>query len=87
MKITITDLNDAHEIVKIAESYKNYDFDCVCGRYTIDLKSIMGVLSLGLPKNVDIIARSLSLEDEHIEGNNIVYEKFTKWSSEYGENK
>jgi len=87
MKITITDLNDAHEIVKIAESYKNYDFDCVCGRYTIDLKSIMGVLSLGLPKNVDIIARSLSLEDEHIESNNTVYEKFTKWSSEYGENK
>ncbi len=85
MKITITDLNDAHEIVKIAESYKNCDFDCVCGRYTIDLKSIMGVLSLGLPKNVDIIARSL--EDEYIESNNTVYEKFTKWSSKHGENK
>ena len=85
MKITITDLNDAHEIVKIAESYKNYDFDCVCGRYTIDLKSIMGVLSLGLPKNVDIIARSL--DDDHIESDDAVYEKFTKWSNKYGENK
>lgn len=85
MKIKITDLNDAYEIAKIAESYKNYDFDCVCGRYTIDLKSIMGVLSLGLPKDVEIIARSL--EDEYVESNNTVYEKFTKWSSKHGENK
>ena len=85
MKIKITDLNDAYEIVKIAESYKNYDFDCVCGRYTIDLKSIMGVLSLGLPKDVEIIARSL--EDDHIENDDIVYEKFKKWSSGYGKNK
>lgn len=81
MKIKITDLNDAYEIVKIAESYKNYDFDCVCGRYTIDLKSIMGVLSLGLPKDVEIIARSI--EDGHIENDDVVYEKFKKWSIGY----
>lgn len=81
MKIKITDLNDAYEIVKITESYKSYDFDCVCGRYTIDLKSIMGVLSLGLPKDVEIIARSI--EDDHIESNNTVYEKLKKWSIGY----
>ena len=81
MKIKITDLNDAYEIVKIAESYKNYDFDCVCGRYTIDLKSIMGVLSLGLPKDVEIIARSI--EDDQIENDDVVYEKFKKWSIGY----
>ncbi len=81
MKIKITDLNDAYEIVKIAESYKSYDFDCVCGRYTIDLKSIMGVLSLGLPKDVEIIARSI--EDDQIENDDVVYEKFKKWSIGY----
>lgn len=85
MKITIIDLNDAHEIVKVAESYKDYDIDCVCGRYTVDLKSIMGVLSLGLPKDVDIIARSL--KNDNAESNDIVYERFKKWSSGYGESK
>ena len=54
MKIKIKDMNDAQEIVKIAESYKDFDIDCICGRYVIDLKSIMGVLSLGLTKVVDV---------------------------------
>ena len=58
MKIKIKDMNDAQEIVKIAESYKDYDIDCICGRYVIDLKSIMGVLSLGLPKVVDVKIRT-----------------------------
>lgn len=58
MKIKIKDMNDAQEIVKITESYKDFDIDCICGRYVIDLKSIMGVLSLGLPKVVDVKIRT-----------------------------
>lgn len=54
MKLKIGDVKEARDIVKIAESYREFDIDCICGRYVIDLKSIMGVLSLGLPKVVDV---------------------------------
>lgn len=33
----------------------NYDIDAVCGRYVIDAKSIMGLLSLGIPKEIFIV--------------------------------
>lgn len=28
--------------------YKDYDIDYVCGKYTVDAKSLMGILSIGL---------------------------------------
>lgn len=33
----------------------DYDIDAVCGRYVIDAKSIMGLLSLGIPKEIFIV--------------------------------
>ncbi|MCQ2542918.1 MAG: HPr family phosphocarrier protein [Lachnospiraceae bacterium] len=32
----------------------DYDFDLVSGRYVIDAKSIMGIFSLDLSKNIDL---------------------------------
>ena len=32
----------------------DYDFDLVSGRYVIDAKSIMGVFSLDLSKNIEL---------------------------------
>lgn len=48
------DSTDATEIVSIANRFKNCDIDAQFGRYVIDLKSILGVLSFGLPKDIDI---------------------------------
>lgn len=54
MKIRLNDSTDATEIVSIANGFKNCDIDAQFGRYTIDLKSILGVLSFGLPKDIDV---------------------------------
>ena len=54
MKIRLNDSTDATEIVSIANRFKNCDIDAPFGRYVIDLKSILGVLSFGLPKDIDI---------------------------------
>ena len=57
MKIRINDTNVARKLVSIASNkkYADYDIDCICGRYTIDMKSIMGMLSFALPADVDIV--------------------------------
>ncbi|MCR5202834.1 MAG: HPr family phosphocarrier protein [Lachnospiraceae bacterium] len=44
----------------------NSDFDLVSGRYVIDAKSIMGIFSLDLSKNID-----LNIHDDD-EADNIV---------------
>lgn len=54
MKIKLNTLNDANSFVKTIDKY-DYDIDAVCGRYVIDAKSIMGLLSLGIPKEVNVI--------------------------------
>ena len=54
MKIKLNTLNDANSFVKAIDKY-DYDIDAVCGRYVIDAKSIMGLLSLGIPKEVNVI--------------------------------
>ena len=54
MKIKLNTLNDANNLVKSIDKY-DYDIDAVYGRYVIDAKSIMGLLSLGIPKEIFII--------------------------------
>ena len=65
MKIRINDTNAARRLVTLASNkkYADYDIDCICGRYTIDMKSIMGMLSFALPADVDIVIRA----DEDVE--------------------
>lgn len=58
LKIKLDTVNDASMISTLANKYKECDIDCKCGRYIIDLKSIMGILSLGLPKTVEVIIQS-----------------------------
>lgn len=50
MKIRLNDSIDATEIVSIANRFKNCDIDAQFGRYVIDLKSILGVLSFDYQK-------------------------------------
>lgn len=60
MNIRINDTNAARKLVSLASNkkYADYDIDCIHGRYIIDMKSIMGMLSFALPTDVDIVIRA-----------------------------
>ena len=58
MEIKLDTVKDASMVSTLANKYKECDIDCKCERYIIDLKSIMGILSLGLPKTVEVIIQS-----------------------------
>lgn len=54
MKIRLNSSEDATAVVHIANKFKLCDIDGKVGRYIIDMKSILGVLSFGLPKEIDV---------------------------------
>ena len=57
MTIRLNTIDDANNFVKVIDKYE-YDIDAVYGRYVIDAKSIMGLLSLGIPKKINIVIHS-----------------------------
>lgn len=60
MELLIKDIKHVKELVLLANNkkYADYDIDCQHGRYVIDLKSIMGMLSMGYPKKVELTIRA-----------------------------
>lgn len=64
MKIRLNNSTDAKTVVSIANKFKDCDIDGSIGRCIIDLKSILGVLSFGLPKvicsSIDVICALIS---------------------------
>lgn len=67
MKVHIETGEQARKLVTLAcnKKYADYDVDCSHGRYIIDMKSIMGMLSLAWPKEVDIeIHADQNIQDE-----------------------
>lgn len=58
MKIRLNSSADATTVVSIANKFKDCDIDGKFGRYIIDLKSILGVLSFELPKTIDVVIQS-----------------------------
>ena len=60
VKININTINDVKDFVTIV-SRCEYDVDIVSGRYAIDAKSIMGIFSLDLSKELTLNIHSLSL--------------------------
>ena len=62
-KINLT-YDDLKEFIRITSSFES-DIDIVKGRYVIDAKSLMGILSLDFSKGVDIVIHSVN-EDEII---------------------
>ncbi len=60
MELLIRDINHVKKLVMLANNkkYSEYDIDCQHGRYVIDLKSIMGMLSMGYPKKVKLTIRA-----------------------------
>ena len=57
MTIRLNTIDDANNFVKVIDKYE-YDIDAVYGRYVIDAKSIIGLLSLGIPKKINIVIHS-----------------------------
>ncbi len=52
-KIRINTINDVKEFVNIVTGCQ-YDVDIISGRYAIDAKSIMGIFSLDLSKDLEL---------------------------------
>lgn len=69
VKININTINDVKNFVSIV-SRCDYDVDIVSGRYAIDAKSIMGIFSLDLSKELTLNIHSDNCEDflEEIKG-------------------
>ena len=61
-KININTINDVKEFVSLL-SKCNYDVDIVSGRYAIDAKSIMGIFSLDLSKELTLNIHSEDCAD------------------------
>ena len=53
MKISLGSIEDVKEFVALTNSY-SFDSDLVSGRYAVDAKSIMGIFSLDLSKNLTL---------------------------------
>ena len=53
MKISLSSIEDVKEFVALTNSY-SFDSDLVSGRYAVDAKSIMGIFSLDLSKELTL---------------------------------
>ncbi len=62
VKININTINDVKNFVSIV-SKCDYDVDIISGRYAIDAKSIMGIFSLDLSKELTLNIHSDSCAD------------------------
>ncbi len=56
MKTVMISLNSIDKVKSFVNEITkyDYDFDLVSGRYVIDAKSIMGIFSLDLSKDIDL---------------------------------
>ena len=57
MNIKLTAINDVKEFVDIAGRC-NFDIDITVGKYVVDAKSIMGLFSLDLSKELTLTAHT-----------------------------
>lgn len=57
VKIRLSTINDVKEFVN-AVTLCDFDVDLVSGKYVIDAKSIMGILSLDLTQPVNMIVHT-----------------------------
>ena len=57
MKIKLTTLDDANKLATICGTFTE-DIDIVVGRYVIDAKSYLGILSIGFSNEMDVIFHS-----------------------------
>ncbi len=56
-KIMLKTINDVKAFVNAVTKY-NFDVDLISGRYAVDAKSIMGIFSLDLSKEIEMEVHS-----------------------------
>ena len=61
-KININTINDVKNFVNIVTKCE-YDVDIISGRYAIDAKSIMGIFSIDLSKELKLVAHTNDAEE------------------------
>lgn len=61
--INLGTIDKVKRFVNIVSKYE-YDFDLVSGRYVIDAKSIMGIFSIDLSKNITL---NIHAEDDNLD--------------------
>ena len=57
VKISLNSIDKVKSFVNDVTKF-DCDFDLISGRYVIDAKSIMGIFSLDLPKDIDLSIHS-----------------------------
>ena len=62
VKVKLDTIDTVKEFVNVINRFDT-DFDLVAGRYTIDAKSIMGIFSLDLSKEIDLLIHT---DDEEL---------------------
>ena len=65
VKIYLNSIDKVKSFVNDITKY-DYDFDLVSGRYVIDAKSIMGIFSLDLSKDIDLNIHAEGEEAENV---------------------
>ena len=65
VKISLNSIDKVKSFVNDITKY-DYDFDLVSGRYVIDAKSIMGIFSLDLSKDIDLNIHAEGEESENV---------------------
>ena len=63
VKVSLNSIDKVKAFVNVTSQFK-CDFDLVSGRYVIDAKSIMGIISLDLSKPIEL---SIHADDSEIE--------------------
>ena len=54
IKVKLDSIENAQKFVDICNQFENIDIDYIVGRYIVDAKSIMGVLSTSLGRVVSV---------------------------------
>ena len=65
VKISLNSIDKVKSFVNDITKY-DYDFDLISGRYVIDAKSIMGIFSLDLSKDIDLNIHAEGEEAENV---------------------
>ncbi len=66
VKININSIDKVKNFVNVITKFDN-DFDLISGRYVIDAKSIMGIFSLDLSQDLDLVIQHDNELDEILE--------------------
>ena len=66
VKVNINSIDKVKKFVNILTKYDG-DFDLVSGHYVIDAKSIMGIFSLDLSEDLELVLQNSADQDEVLE--------------------